>query len=142
MSSALFKRVIKRLTPTQERIEFTRKVLLAARSNHFSPKEFKRLEKLLDSINKRDLILLYGVISTMKLSNLSQTSVRTLRSILSKAYQNILAGSEPFNKRTMAEITTELEKALSKKVASKLTQELLSGDETFVVGLLNYLSTA
>ncbi len=123
------------------REQFKQRVMSALRSAGFSDSELKKVDKVLDESEKKDLILLQSIISTLKLADVKGSSAGRLRKLFSKAYEKVHANADPFDDDDMSEIEKTLAGKMRYEALRRIERDLSVSDERFFKKLCDLLDT-
>ncbi len=115
-------------------VKFKEKVIKSLEKAGFTKEEIERLERILDTADKRNLIFIQALLTSLQMAGIPPEDLARLKVLLKLAYNNIINGVKPVLDR---EMSLELIKILSRndlpyKAAHRLDRDLQLGDDTLV----------
>lgn len=120
---------------------FKGKILAALRRAGFSKREVARAERIMDNAEKRNLIFIQALLSSLRMAGIPPDDLEKLRALFFHAYKNMMNGKQALSPQE-GQFLIELlaRNRLPPKAAHKLEHELRSGDEELAQELTHSFS--
>ena len=113
-------------------VEFSKKVMSAARKGGLKAPDLKKLGNLLNKTGKRNKVLAQGILSALAAGGSSKEDIHRFSELLEMANDRIEDGKTPFTPKHQAELNTIFARAyISRKTArwfSLQLDELVAGE--------------
>lgn len=104
-------------------------VIKALRSAGFSEGDIKRLERMMDKVDKRNIIFIQALLTLLNMAGIPPDDLKKLKMLLRTAYENIITDKKALSDEQAEELTDILlRNKLSLKTARKLLLDLEKDD--------------